>query len=131
MVLRWIINPDLYLLRFVKRRVDRIPLVASADAWSYVNTSLNPADVGTCVESVKRSGSHSFWLNGPEFLLQKELEPQPSVSTVTVHRAGGGRDPLLNINSRDLDRLIEISPDLYLLKTLAAYFVAFKTVSRC
>ena len=36
-VLRWIINPDLHLPRFVKRRVDRILLVASADAVSHVN----------------------------------------------------------------------------------------------
>ena len=34
--------------------------MASADAWSYVNTSLNPDDVETRVESVKRSGSHSL-----------------------------------------------------------------------
>ena len=87
-VLRWIINPDLHLPLFVKRRVDRNLLVASADVWSYVNRSLNPADVGTRVKSVKWSGSHSLWLNGPDFLLQKGLEPQPSVFTVTVHRAG-------------------------------------------
>ena len=109
-VLRWIINSDLHLRRFVKRRADKIFLMASADAWSYVNTSLNPADVGTRVESVKWSGSHSFWLNIPDFLLQKGLEPQPFVST------GVGGDPLLNISSRGLDRLIEISPDLYALK---------------
>ena len=36
-VLRWIINPDLHLPRFVKRRVDRILLVASAGALSHVN----------------------------------------------------------------------------------------------
>ena len=59
-VLRWIINPDLHLPRFVKRRVDKFLLVAFANAWSYVNTSLNPPDAGTGVESVKRSGSHSL-----------------------------------------------------------------------
>ena len=75
---------------------------------------------------VKQSGSHSLWLNGPKFLPQRGLEPQPSVSTVTVHRAGVGGDPLLNIGSRDLDRLIEILPDLYVLKKQAAYLVAFK-----
>ena len=84
-VLRWIINPDLHLPHFVKHQVDRILLVASADARSYFNTSLNPADVGTRVESSNWSGSHSLWLNGPEFLLQKGLEPQPLISTVTVH----------------------------------------------
>ena len=84
MVLKWIINPDLHLSRFV-------------------NTSLNPADVGTRVESVKWSGSHSLWLNGPDFLLQKSQEPQPFVSTVTMHRAGVGGDPSLSIGSRGLD----------------------------
>ena len=78
------------------------------------------------MESVKWSGSDSLWLNGPDFLLQKGLEPQPFVSTVIVHRAGVGGDPLLNIGSRGLDRLIEISPDLYVLKKCAAYLVAFE-----
>ena len=92
MVLRWIINPDLHLRRFVKHPVDRILLVASADAWSYVNISLKPADVGTRVESVKRSGSRSL---GPDFLLQKGLEPQPSVSTVTRDVAAAPQTPQL------------------------------------
>ena len=126
MVLKWIINPDLHLPRFVKRRVDRILFVASADASSYVNTSLDPADVGMRMESVKWSDSHKLRLKGPDFLLQKGLEPQPSVSTITVHRAGVGGDPLSNIGSRGLDRLIEISPDLYVSKKRATYLVAFK-----
>ena len=78
------------------------------------------------MESVKWSGSHSLWLNGPDFLLQKGLELQPFVSTVTVHMAGVGGDPLLNIGSRGLDPLVEISPGLYVLKKRAAYLVAFK-----
>ena len=43
-----------------------------------------------------------------------------------MHRAGIGGDPLLNIGSRDLDRLIEILQDLYILKKSAAYLIAFK-----
>ena len=125
-VLRWIINPDLQLPRFKKRQVYRILLVASADAWSYVDTSLNPADVGTRVENAKWSGSHSLWLDEPDVLLQKGLEPQSFVSTVTVHRAGVGGDPMLNIGSRGLKQLIEISPDIYALKKRAAYLVASK-----
>ena len=46
-VLKWITNPDLHLVRFVKRRVDKILLVSSSDTWGYISTSLNPADVGT------------------------------------------------------------------------------------
>ena len=98
----------------MKRRVDRILLVASADACSYVNTSLNPADVGTRVESVKWSGSHSLWLNGPDLLLRKGLEPQPFVPT--VRKADVGGDPY--IGSRGLD--------LYVLKKRTAYPVALK-----
>ena len=60
-VLKWIINPDLQLPRFVKRRVDKINFVAPASAWSYINTSLNPADVGTRIDGVKKSGVHSRW----------------------------------------------------------------------
>ena len=53
-VLKWIINPDLHLSCFVKRRVDKINFVAPASAWSYINTTLNLDDIGTHVESVKK-----------------------------------------------------------------------------
>ena len=53
-VLRRIANPDLHLPRFVKRRVDKILLVASANAWSYVSFDVNPADVGTREDCVKK-----------------------------------------------------------------------------
>ena len=74
------------------------------------------------MESVKWSGSHSLWLNGPDFLLQKDLESQPYVSLVTAHWAGVGGDPLQNIGSRGLDRLMEISPDLYVVRGLPCCF---------
>ena len=75
MVLKWIINPDLHLPRFVKRRVDKILLVAPADYWSYVHTLINPADVGTQVEGVKKAEGHSVWLNGPDFRLREDTNP--------------------------------------------------------
>ena len=43
-----------------------------------------------------------------------------------MHRAGVGGDPLSNIGCRDLDRLIEISPNLYVLKKRATYLAAFR-----
>ena len=46
-VLRWIMNQDLHLPRFVKRRVDKILLVAPGESWNSVNTHSNPADMGT------------------------------------------------------------------------------------
>ena len=51
--LKWTVNPDLDLPRFVKQRVDKILLVASADAWNYIHSSVNPADVGTGEASAK------------------------------------------------------------------------------
>ena len=76
-VLKWIVNPDLHLPRFIKRRVDKINFVAPACAWSYINTSLNPADVGTRIDCVKKFGEHSRWLAGPDFLWQGSLKPSP------------------------------------------------------
>ena len=48
-------NPDLHLARFVKRRVNKILVVSSPEAWNYVNTSVNPADVGTRESCVKHA----------------------------------------------------------------------------
>ena len=59
-VLRWIIDPDLNLPRFVKLRIDKMHSVASAEIWNYVNTSSNPADVGTREESFKKSPGHTL-----------------------------------------------------------------------
>ena len=67
-VLRWIVNPDLHLPKFVKRRVDKINLVSPVNAWRYVSTSNNLADVVTRVDVTKNRDAHSLWLNGPKFL---------------------------------------------------------------
>ena len=40
-VLKWIVNPDLHLARFVKRRVNKILVVSSPKAWNYVKTLLS------------------------------------------------------------------------------------------
>ena len=60
-LLKWIVNPDLSLARFVIRRVDRILLVVSSSCWRYVNTILNPADVGTRAQSSKQLSSLDLW----------------------------------------------------------------------
>ena len=80
-------NPDLSLARFVKRRVDRILLVVSASCWCYVNTSLNPADVGTRAQSSKQPSSLDLWLKGPSFLLQKQVDARPPEHSVVVRAA--------------------------------------------
>ena len=125
-VLKWIINPDLHLPRFVKRRVDMIHLVAPADSWSYVHTSLNPADVGTRVEGVKKAEGHSIWLNGPDFLLTEGTDPRPRTPSVFVQKANIADHPLLNDSQGGLNRIFETSPDLYTLKKRLTYLTLFK-----
>ena len=101
---------------FVKRRVDKINLAGPANAWSYTNTSLNPADVGTRVESVKQFNGHSRWLAGPDFLWQRSLKPAPLLPKVVINKTNDDEEPLLKIIKTGLDCLVEISPDLYTLK---------------
>ena len=110
----------------MKRRVDKIHLVASADAWSYVHTSLNPADVGTRENSVKKPDSFNLWVNGPSFPLQGSLEPRPSNPEVIVHKTGISRDLSLCKGDTSLDKLIELSADLYSLKKRVGYLIVFK-----
>ena len=80
----------------MKRHVDMIHLVAPADSWSYVHTSLNPADVGTRVEGIKKAEGHSVWLNGPDFLLTEGTNPRPRTPGVFVQKTNIADDPLLN-----------------------------------
>ena len=125
-VLKWIVNPDLHLPRFVKRRVDKIHLVASPDAWKYIHTSLNPADVGTRKESVRRSDCFDIWLKGPSFLRQQSIDATPNNPGVVVHKTNVFSDFGLEQGDMGLDKLIEASPDLYTLKKRASYLIAFK-----
>ena len=123
-VLKWIVNPDLSLARFVRRRVDKIHLVVPPDCWNYVNTSLNPADVGTRESSVRRPGSLALWLEGPPFLLQERAIVQAS-GPVVVHKALCTADTVLDPEVGTLEKLIEVTPTLYDLKKRCAYLVAF------
>ena len=88
-VLKWIVNPDLHLERFVKRRVDKILVVSSPEAWNCVNTSVNLADVGNRESSVKHADAVNLWLNGPVFLRMEGIEARtqdtcPIVRVITV-----------------------------------------------
>ena len=119
LVLKWIVNPDLSLARFFKRRVDRILLVVSASGWRYVNTSLNPADVGTRAQSSKQPSSLDLWLEGPSFLLREQVDAGPPEHSVVV-RAALASSVDLSSGDAALDRLC-----LYTLKKRCAYLAAF------
>ena len=123
--LKRIVNPGLHLPRFVKRRVDKILLVAPADAWNYVHSSVNPADVGTREASAKHPNCYALWLDGPKFLLDGSLELEPSILTTVEHKTTVSHEPYSKRNT-GLDRLIASSPDLYTLKKRVGYLIAFK-----
>ena len=125
-MLKWIINPDLHLARFVKRWIDKILMVSSPDAWQYVHTTVNPADVGTREGSIKRSEAVDLWLHGPAFLRGERVEPRPCDQSVTVRAVTLNENQLVNHELRGLDQLVERSPDLYTLKKRIAYLTAFK-----
>ena len=110
----------------VKRRVDRIHLVAPPSSWKYVNTLSNPADVGTRELGVKQSaGSLAVWMEGPSFLKSERVEVKPAEHAVVVHRTLCGVDSILEQHDAALDKLIEASPNLYILKKRCAYLFAF------
>ena len=117
-------NPNLSLARFAKRRVDRILLVVSSSCWRYVNTILNPADVGTRAQSCKQPSSLDLWLKGPSFLLQEQVDARPPEHSVVV-RATPASSVDLSSGDAALDRLIEASPSLYTLKKRCSYLAAF------
>ena len=121
-VLGWIVNPDLYLPRFVKRRVDKILLVAPADAWNYVSSGDNPSDIGTREDCVKKFECTSRWLHGPDFLMQEKLEPNPSVVVHILNVT----DDLSSKGCTGLDNIINAAPSLYVLKKRLAYLSLFK-----
>ena len=120
------INPDIHLAHFVKRRVDKILMASSPDAWRYVPTSVNPADVGTREGTIKRSETVGMWLHGPAFLREERVEPRPPDQSVTVRAVTLKGNELVNQKRRGLDQLIESFPDLYALKKRTAYLATSK-----
>ena len=113
-VLKWIVNPALHLVRFVKRRVDKIHRVGFVDNWNYVCSSFNPADVDTRDDSLKGFLSHPIWIKGPSFLYEGDEEVRCPVPATT-------RKLLLNLEpsastDNTLQNLIETAPNLYTLR---------------
>ena len=97
--------------------------MTSADAWSYISSEDNPADVGTREDCIKRLNCSFPWLHGPEFLLQESLQPCHSPVMVRRLRASEG---LLVEQCTGLDLLINAAPSLYVLKKRVAYLSLFK-----
>ena len=123
-ILKWITNPDLHLVRFVKRRVDKILAFFAPDAWRYVNTSANPADVGTRENACKNSESIKLWIEGPAFLVEGQ-EDVKSLSPAPVVRLALCKENTIFETDDKILKLMQTSRDLYALKKRFAYLLAF------
>ena len=94
------------------------------------DTSANPAGVVTRTGSVKKPDGHAFWISEPEFLWKPEVKPcSPSIIKVNRTSVAG----VVYDNQRikfGLDRLIEVSADLYTPKKRLTYLIVFKQYTK-
>ncbi|XP_052087654.1 uncharacterized protein LOC127724660 [Mytilus californianus] len=71
-VLGYICNTTRRFFTYVSNRVEKIHKVSEPSQWSYVSTDRNPADLGTRFISSPDMQVISSWINGPNWLLNKE-----------------------------------------------------------
>ena len=118
-------NPDLYLTKFLKRRVNKILFGLSSDTCRYVSTALNPSDVGTREQSSKSPELLNLWLGGLEFFLQGLEEPKP-IASVSTEQAISVSMSSSDIDDKDsLEKLNKTAPDFYTGRKSFIYLLAF------
>ena len=69
-VLQYICNPDLRMVKFVPGRINHILLHSRSDEWRHCPTEQNPADVATRPLNKSADSRLKLWLQGPEFISQ-------------------------------------------------------------
>ena len=126
-VLQWIHNKDLRLDKFISRRIARMLLFSDPENCCYCNTALNPADIASRPDGVKRPEARDLWFSGPEFLKQNVEVPVLEGTAVFVKRVAYSQDQseLCFPPESVIDRLIEAAPSLYALQKRVAYLMAF------
>jgi len=132
-VLQWIHNKDLRLDKFISRRIARILLFADPGNWRYCHTSVNPADVASRPDGVKKLESRELWFGGPGFLKQNGEFPIGEGTNVSVKRVACSQDQSELCFPQDsvMDRMIEAAPSLYVLQKRMAYLMAFVRFLKC
>ena len=132
-VLQWIKNKDLRLDRFISRRAEKILLLSEPTDWRYCPMSLNPADVASHPDDVKKPEARRLWYEDPDFLKQNVNEPVIEGSSVSVKRVACGQESeeLYFPDNSQLDKLIESFPSLYVLTKRVAYLAAFVDYIKC
>ena len=113
-MLQWIQTKDLRLDKFVCRRIAKILLYSEPESWRYCHNSVNPADVASRSDGVKKSELHKLWFEGPEFLRQSDEIPVVEGSSVSFKRVTCVKDnnELSFPEISCIDRMIEAAPSL-------------------
>ena len=122
-LLQWIKNKDLRLDRFVSRRIEKICLLSKSEDWRYCPTNLNPADVASRPDGVKKPKTRGLWFEGLDFLKQNREIPNCESVSISVNRVACSKEKgkLYFPEESPIDRLIETAPSLYVLTYLRAY----------
>lgn len=83
-VLGYLKNDKARFQRYVANKVAFIRNFSLPEKWKYVPSANNPADLITRGATVERLKVSQLWRSGPDFLVEKNLEPfQPSYEIVT------------------------------------------------
>ena len=132
-VLQWIKNKDLRLDRFISPRIEKICLLSKSEDWRYCPTNLNPADVASRPNGVKKPETRRLWFEGTDFLKQNREIPNCECVSVSVNRVAYSEEKgkLYFPKESPIDRLIETAPSLYVLTKRVAYLRAFVEYLRC
>ena len=83
---QWINQPSYKLKTFVANRVGEIQRISQefSVAWHHCPGQSNPADIISRGASIQRM-KDSDWLNGPEWLLDKDVWPaEPTIKTIDI-----------------------------------------------
>ena len=79
----------------------------------HVNTTQNPADVGTCETACKNPESVKLWLEGPECLLQENVDASSECDPVVCRTLYSESS---DFDENVLDKIFKSAGSLYTLK---------------
>ena len=135
-VLSYINNEAKRYHTFVANRVAVIRDSTDVSQWKYVNTELNPADVCSRGQGVKKFVTNTSWLNGPEFLNGPETEwPKKPKVNLDPRDPEVKKSVVVNAIVVDegvaaIDKLFRRYSDWYSLRKAVAWLLRLKKILR-
>ena len=127
--LAWIKAKEKIREPWVHNRVGKIKEMSKGDDWYYVNTGINPADIGTRESSALKIVSNDAWWCGPSFLTKKVVPknvPEDPMSDIT----DVDNTSILTVDSTTVGNISEVIgiekySTLHKLLRVSAYVIRF------